>query len=408
MVNPLRALSDLSNWQDNYNEGDVGLISAIIARYGYNRSISVWQDGVVMAGNHTLLALKLLKEQGYEPPANIEVKDGEWYIQTTSCAHLDYEAAQDYAIADNRAAARASQDEGKLVALLKTIHAQDNERGDNRLEVIGYDPADILDLMRNAGLIGKDDGGQGAAGSELEPEQTPGEKAQAVWQIEAGDLFSVKSSWGFMHRVLCGDAFSLTDRARLLDDIEPDICHADPPYGIGLVKAGGGNVGKSQRYDAVEGDDQPFDPAAVLDWSPQVILWGANHYASRLPDSPFWLVWDKQGGAKDTTFATVELAWCNVSAPARVITHVWDGWRRDSERDETRYHANQKPIAVIVWALEWLEGFNVFEPFGGSGTTLLACEQINRRCLLMDNNPLMIAATLARLEAAGLVVAKLP
>lgn len=402
------ALSSLSQWQDNYNQGDVGLIAAIIDEYGYNRSISVWQGGVVMAGNHTLLALMWLKAQGYKVPQNVIEHDGEWYLMTSSCAHLDYEAAQEYAIADNRAAARATQDETKLVAMLKAIHAQDTALGTNRLEVIGYDKDDILDLLRRNKLLeDKDgDGGEEGAGG-ANAGQTPGEKAQAVWQVNEGDLYEVSSEWGFKHRLLCGDAFDIYARERLLGDIDPAICHADPPYGIGLIAGESGNVGKSRVYDHIEGDNQAFDPAPLLHWSSQVILWGANHYASRLPDSPFWLVWDKQGGAKDTTFATIELAWCNVSAPARVITHIWDGWRRDSEQGDERYHASQKPVAVIVWALEWLEGETVFEPFGGSGSTLLACEEIGRRCFIMDIEPLMTALMLERFTRAGLTVARI-
>jgi site-specific DNA-methyltransferase (adenine-specific)/modification methylase len=127
--------------------------------------------------------------------------------------------------------------------------------------------------------------------------------------------------------VLCGDSTKQEDVERLMDGKKADMVFTDPPYGIDLLKDGQ-SLGKSKAYSAVKGDDVPYDPSHLFQWSKEIFVWGANHYAHRLPASSCWIVWDKQGGAKHNTFADCELAWCNKKMPARCITHIWDGFRR--------------------------------------------------------------------------------
>ena len=122
-----RALSELSVWTRNYNEGDIGAISTSIAAFGYNRSISVWRDGIVIAGNHTLLALQWLYKQQVDAPQNVQVIAGEWWIQVTDVSHLSDEQAPAYAIAANRTAALANPDMEALTALLQEVANFDDE-----------------------------------------------------------------------------------------------------------------------------------------------------------------------------------------------------------------------------------------------------------------------------------------
>ena len=113
---------------------------------------------------------------------------------------------------------------------------------------------------------------------------------------------------------------------------------ADPPYGVGFnflkyrrsrhpLQAG---IPAARWSANVLGDDQPFDPTPWLAY-PQVILWGANHYASRLPDSPAWLVWDKRHGTSPDNHADVELAWTNLPSVARIHHQLWRGMLRAGE-----------------------------------------------------------------------------
>lgn len=120
---------------------------------------------------------------------------------------------------------------------------------------------------------------------------------------------------------------------------------------------------------------------------PELYFWGANHYSSCLPDSSCWIVWDKQGG-KSVTYADCELCYTNIDKPVRMFTHIWDGFRRDSEKGERRVHPNQKPVKLFtdIWQ-KFNTGQVILDLFGGSGSTLIAAETTNRVCYMAELSP---------------------
>lgn len=162
-----------------------------------------------------------------------------------------------------------------------------------------------------------------------------------------------------------------------------DALVSDPPYGIGYSH--GGNSGVLARTTKfvgrkVMGDDKPFEPARWLNY-PTVILWGANHYASRLPDSPAWLVWDKRDGLNGNDLADCEMAWTNLDRVARLKSLRWMGMIKDTERGQERIHPMQKPAALMAWAMETARvpvGATVLDPYMGSGSTGIACLRTGR------------------------------
>ena len=164
---------------------------------------------------------------------------------------------------------------------------------------------------------------------------------------------------------------------------DADALVSDPPYGIGY--AHGGNSGVLARTTKfvgrkVLGDDKPFEPARWLQY-PIVVLWGANHYASRLPDSPAWLVWDKRDGLNGNDLADCEMAWTNLDRVARLKSLRWMGMIKDTERGEERIHPMQKPAALMAWAMETARvpvGATVLDPYMGSGSTGIACLRTGR------------------------------
>lgn len=139
----IKALSELKPWSANYNQGDVGAIATSLARFGYNRSISVWRNNEIRAGNHTFLALCWLKKQKAEPPVNVSVQNGDWHIEVGDCSHLTAEQATAYAIADNRTVELASHDDEKLATLLQSVAEFDTEL----FEATGYDNIDVTELV---------------------------------------------------------------------------------------------------------------------------------------------------------------------------------------------------------------------------------------------------------------------
>jgi len=162
-----------------------------------------------------------------------------------------------------------------------------------------------------------------------------------------------------------------------------DALITDPPYGIAFAHGGGGGcLAESTRFagDAIMGDDKPFEPSRWLGYG-IVALWGANHYASKLPDCACWLVWDKRDGVCSNDQADCELAWTNLRSPARLKRHLWNGMLKDSERGEQRVHPMQKPVVLMAWTMEQCKGpigATVLDPYMGSGTTGLACLRTGR------------------------------
>lgn len=161
-----------------------------------------------------------------------------------------------------------------------------------------------------------------------------------------------------------------------------ELVLTDPPYGIGYIHGvGGGCLARSTNFAdvPVRGDSEPFDPTFLLN-ARTAILWGANHYANRLPNSPCWLVWDKREGMCVNDQADCELAWTSLDSPARLKRHYWNGMLKASERGEPRIHPTQKPVELMKWCLGFADGI-ILDPFMGSGTTLRAAKDLGRRAI---------------------------
>ena len=171
------------------------------------------------------------------------------------------------------------------------------------------------------------------------------------------------------------------------------VC-SDPPYGIAHPtdytarassasrnKRYGCGVGVCTDYAPVHGDSEAFDPCWLLSVGVARILWGGNHYASRLPDSGGWLVWDKE--RPDTLDqATCELAWTDCIKGVRRFRYLWNGMIRAG--NETLVHPTQKPVALMQWclSLKWALPFaEILDPYAGSGATLVAAKNLGRRAI---------------------------
>jgi hypothetical protein len=139
----------------------------------------------------------------------------------------------------------------------------------------------------------------------------------------------------------------------------------------------------------------------MLAASVPTILWGANHYADKLPPSARWLVWDKRRGTAVNDFACCEMAWTNIKGPARVLPHLWNGGVRDSERGVPRVHKTQKAIAVMEWCIGFLPNAEtILDPFMGSGTTLVACAKLGRKGIGIELDPEYFQIACERVQKA--------
>jgi site-specific DNA-methyltransferase (adenine-specific) len=164
----------------------------------------------------------------------------------------------------------------------------------------------------------------------------------------------------------------------ILPHVTADVVVTDPPYGMDVDNGKLRRIGKPIGYEwhGVEhaGTEWMRD---VLALGLPTVLFGANAYASKLPDYPGWIVWDKQadGFAQGSP---AELAWSNCLTNLRMFRLNYRGF---TTRDDPKYHPMQKPVALMAWVLKLAEipdGI-ILDPFMGSGTTLVAAKQLGRK-----------------------------
>lgn len=213
-----------------------------------------------------------------------------------------------------------------------------------------------------------------------------------------GDIWQLRN-----HRLMCGDSTDREQVERLMNGEKADMVFTDPPYGIEIVQNNqvggggkthfGGNIGSfvnSSTYSAVIGDETT-DTARlnfniVKDFSTNQIIFGGNYFTDFLPPKSCWIVWDKENTGN---FADCELAWTSFDKAARLYKWLWNGLCRKGERKVEgikRVHPTQKPVGLIADILkDFTESEEtVLDCFGGSGSTLIACEQLDRKCYMME------------------------
>ena len=383
-------VSDVSPHPRNVNRGDVGKISESIRHDGFFGSLIVQRSsGHILAGTHRWRAAR---EAGFDelPVTFVDVDD---------------DTALRIMLADNRTARLGDDDPAELAELLKEIHA-------NAGSLIGtaYTTADLDNLLTDLS-------------SDLEVTPDPGasvERAKELrekWGVESGQAWTIPSGSvpGSAHRIVCGDATVATDAERCLDGTTPQLMVTDPPYGVSydadwrnrdlLGARAAGKVRNDDRADWREAWALfPGDVAYV--WH------GSTHCAvvqQSLEATGFTIrsqiIW-----AKDSLVISRghyhwqhEPCWYAVRAKGR-----WSGDRsqttlwRIGHRNSDTGHSTQKPVECMRRPIEnnsvW--GDSVYDPFLGSGTTLVAAEEVGRLCHGLEIDPGYVAVALER--AAGM------
>lgn len=205
-------------------------------------------------------------------------------------------------------------------------------------------------------------------------------------------------------QVIHGDCLEVLKT--LPDDVAAAIV-SDPPYGVAertlRLTAGRSNAAESIDHAPIYGDSQPFDPSPWLGYQ-RVILFGANHYANRLPNASCWLVWDKREAGTPDDNADCEMAWTNLGGPARLFHHLWRGMIKASERDQVRLHPTQKPVELMCWCIQRLRlapNSLVVDPYCGSGTTGVAAIREGMRFLGIEREAQYVEIARRRIADAA-------
>ena len=359
------SIDKIKPYQRNARKHDsksIEVIANSISEFGMADPIAVWgKENIVIEGHGRLLALKQL---GYDKAPII---------------HLDYltdEQRRAYTLAHNKTAEFSEWDMELLTDEAESIFNID-------LSDFGFDLSE--DEEEETEVI------EDEVPEEVEPIAKQGD----IWQLGR-------------HRLMCGDSTSVDNMNKLFDGNTIDLVLSDPPYGISVVgdngKVGADNLAKNGIYMPVKGDEttdttKEFYNACVSKDIDKYILFGGNYFIDFLPFSDSWIIWDKRGDMASNNFADGEMAWCSFHTPVRIYKQVWSGMIKEGEH-EKRVHPTQKPIRMLCDILKDFskENENIFDGFGGSGSTLIACEQTNRNCYMIEYEPYYVDVIIARWE----------
>lgn len=355
------------------NDAVVDKMVACIKEFGFRIPIVAKSDGTVVDGH---LRLKAARKMGLKEVPVVNADD------------LTEAQIKAFRLVANQSANWAEWDE----ELLK-LEFKDLEDLNYDLELTGFDLEDIqkqLDELEGK-TVEEDDFDE----SEISQDETP-------VITKPGDLWILGD-----HCLLCGDATKTEDIEKLIKSAQVDLVLTDPPYGISIVKnnniggdakthfgtIGGKNLVKATKYAPIKNDDTTktaeLSYKNVTAFSKNQIIFGGNYFTDFLPPRSCWLVWDKENSGN---FADVELAWTSFNKGAVLYKWLWNGLCRKGNREiegKNRVHPTQKPVGLLSDILRDFSksGEAILDVFGGSGSTLIACEQLKRKCYMMELEP---------------------
>ncbi len=371
------------------NDAAVPHVAASIRRFGWQQPIVARRSGEVIAGN---TRLKAAKQLGHD---KVPVH---WF----EGSDLDATA---YSIADNRTHEFAEWDEPALASLLEQLRVED------ALDGVGYTTDDIdallAELMQDAEDV-EDPG----------PEKPP---EQPV--TRPGDLWVLGN-----HRLLCGDSTKLEDVKRVMDGHKAGLVATDPPYLVDYTGKRPNNSGKdwTNTYREIDIDDADEffrsvfqNVIQVLGPSAAIYCWHAHKRQSTI--ARIWtelgildhqqIVWVKPTAVFGRVFwhfrhEPCMMGWVKGNKPEHDGHHehnsVWEVDWDGKQRVVGNEHPTEKPVELFARPMRkhTAPGAICFEPFSGSGSQLIAAEQLGRHCRAMEIAPAFVDVALRRWERA--------
>ncbi|HMT18531.1 MAG TPA: DNA modification methylase [Candidatus Saccharibacteria bacterium] len=240
----------------------------------------------------------------------------------------------------------------------------------------------------------------GASGERNPAEdEAPGVDNQNPPVSKVGEIYQLGR-----HRLMCGDSTDFGAVSDLMDGKQADMVFTDPPYGMNLdtdyakrplSEASAEKHSSQNSYERIIGDDRPYDPSHIFEMfadTKEIFLWGGDYYAKRLPENGSWFVWDKRKGMEDLKYtnASFELCWSKKSHAREIVRVAWFGLIGTEQQDvRQRIHPTQKPLEVCDFFIKQFSERKqvIVDLFGGSGTTLISCDKLDRTCYMMELSP---------------------
>ena len=346
----------------------VDKIAASIREFGFLNPIIVDGANGIIAGHGRVLAAQKL---------------GLDTLPTIEASHLTEAQRRAYVIADNRLALDAGWDNEMLKVEIADLKAADFD-----LSLTGFNPDEIANFLVDPtnGLT--------------DPDAVP--DAPAVPVTVEGDVWLLGR-----HRLMCGDSTSVDAVDKLMAGWKADMVFTDPPYGVsytgGLQDKGNGLKGNTRQM--IKNDDVDLYEDAVLIASQYCVGPVFMFYADTVPFGLYrgiekvggsivaLLIWKKKGGygALGASYKPNHepcIIWKTKGSNLNFIgstseTRIWE----EDKDGQNRLHPTQKPVAIPERAIRNHKAATVLDLFGGSGSTLIACEKTARDCRMMELDP---------------------
>jgi DNA modification methylase len=360
-----------------HSEAQIDQIVASVKEWGWTNPVLVGDDGLIIAGHGRVLAARKLGMK--EVPVMI-------------AAGWSEAQKRAYVIADNKLALNAGWDEAMLGLELGDMQAIGFD-----LDLIGFSEGEIdaLTASLTEGLT--------------DPDEVPEPPVEPV--STNGDLWMLGN-----HRLLCGDSTAPADVERILASVKPHLMVTDPPYGVDYdpkwraragVNSNRGKLGQVANDDQVDWRDAwALFPGSVA------YVWHAGKYTSAVQDSlastgfevRAQIIWAKERFAlsRGHYHWQHEPCWYAVRGSG---TTGWNGDRRQStlwtvnaREDGGHGHGTQKPVQCMKRPIEnnSSPGQAVYDPFCGSGTTIIAAEITGRCCHAIEIDPAYVDVAIRR------------
>jgi site-specific DNA-methyltransferase (adenine-specific) len=367
-----------SNNSRNHSEHQIDQIVKSITEFGFTNPLLIDENNQIIAGHGRLEAAKILN------------------IESLPCivfSHLTQTQKRAYIIADNKLALNAGWDISKLQTEFELLRDEDFN-----LELTGFSLEELIDIFPDDNpevFCDEDD-------CPVIPEE-PITKPGDIWVL--GD-----------HRLMCGDSTSIDAVDKLMNGVKADMVFTDPPYGVNFEQGkfiGRDKQAKNRNFQPILNDEKKGDElkeflkecftnssclsdcCSIYVWSPSLVegfailnslLESGWHIQSQI-------IWNKSPfviGRADYHWKH-EVCWYGYKGK----NHQWHGGRTKAtvwdvaKTNTSNLHPTMKPTALAEIACEnsTKKGDSVLDLFGGSGSTLIACEKTQRKCFMMELDP---------------------
>jgi DNA modification methylase len=353
--------TDLVPYENNsrtHSQQQVDQIKRSMTEFGFTNPILVDEHNGIIAGHGRLQAAQEL---------------GIKLVPTITLKGLTEAQRKAYVIADNQLALNAGWDLDTLKSELLTLKNVDYD-----LTLMGFDNDFLNGILQDVE--------EGKTDEDAVPEapETPVTVLGDIWVL--GN-----------HRLMCGDSTSIDAVHRLMDGQKADMVFTDPPYGVSYQ-----SNGRKEKFDVLMNDDKLLDIVPVIESvsSGWVFVWTSWKVVDKWIDlfdgfgyPSNMIIWHKPGGGigdlKKTFSSNYEIALVWHRGAELTGKRIGSVWTINKDGATTYIHPTQKPVALAEEALDKTTKIKakVLDLFGGSGSTLIACEKTGRNNYSMELDP---------------------